>query len=466
MFEQAQRIRQNADESGDNSFMHVLSDYEVPNKSNEQSPFIIKTGFHEDNSGRSGFSKSNFDTLAYNACISVTYGTSTFNVMMHPDKNGKSMFDRPQGLPRLQSQTTVSQKGAKDALEAMAKYIEKNKGKKYGSFFGLMRNSNSFVKYVLKHTHDGHAKILGKLHSTFTAERAADKVFTNNNKAIAVEDLRFSQPQLSESPAEGEHPIAWLANNSQFAYMFERYPTLLEPLSELYNLKRADYTNPCDAQVHALNKLLNTDRLSQIDIKSFLGYVHSYGWLDIETLSRILNISESDTYKFLKSEDKLNEAEKDIEIRNYESSHSSASEPSKEEKIRQYAAEAEATALVTPKSTTQTPTESSSSKNNRPNYVTKYYDAVQFDNDFKKYTKNPEVEKVMLSFANAKSGNTELGESIGSLQVRLGQMLKGGQVDQKFLNNAKKNNLLSDNDINYINAHATGDISKLFPSAK
>lgn len=225
MFEQTQGVTKSKNKSNNNSFMKVLDDYRIANKSNGQSPFIIKTGFEADDS-RKGFSKSHFDnSAAFIASISVTYGDDTFGVKMLPDENGRVKFEKtPQYVPDLQTQTSVTQSGAESALEAMAKYIDKNKGKKYGSFFGLMRNSNSFVKYVLKHTQDPNAQKLGKLHSPFTAERAADKVWTNANAnpEISVKDLRIydSNQNLAD----------WMEENKQFAHIKTLLPKFFNNL--------------------------------------------------------------------------------------------------------------------------------------------------------------------------------------------------------------------------------------------
>ena len=283
MFEQAQGVTKSKNESNNNSFMKVLDDYRITNKSNGQSPFIIKTGFEADDS-RKGFSKSHFDnSAAFIASISVTYGDSTFGVMMLPDESGRVKFEKtPQYVPDLQTQTSVTQSGAEGALEAMAKYIDKNKGKKYGSFFGLMRNSNSFVKYVLKHTQDPNAQKLGKLHSPFTAERAADKVWTNanSNPKISVKDLR--------NPAEGENLIKWMSTNKKFAYLNVKLPEFFDKLIAVCEFGQESHIG-FDKNIFELKKQLSSASTSTCnDALSVIKYIYDHKWISLWNASVIL----------------------------------------------------------------------------------------------------------------------------------------------------------------------------------
>ena len=239
MFKQTQKPAQNTSEPNNNSFMGVIQSYKLTNNTVYQPEYIIKTGFEIDDS-KNGFSKSSLTPNAVTASIRVTYGQDEFGIMMTPDENGRVQFKKITYNSDIQTQTSVTQRGAESALEAIAKYIQKNTGKKYGSFFGLIRNSNSFVKYVLKHTQDPNAKKLGKLHSPFTAERAADKVWSNAdvNPEISVKDLRTNDPNTNLAD--------WMRGNKQFAHIKTLLPDFFNKLSWVISYNAQHRNKPVD----------------------------------------------------------------------------------------------------------------------------------------------------------------------------------------------------------------------------
>ncbi len=175
----------------------------------------------------------------YAAGISVDYDKFEFSVMMKKGEDGKVKFEQPNFSEYIKhgTQMPITQDGGFQALIAIKKYIEENSRKKYGSFFGLIRNSNSFVKYVLKHTQDPNAQKLGKLHSPFTAERAADKVWTNANAnpEISVKDLRTSD--------SNQNLADWMEGNKQFAHIKTLLPEFFNNLGWIimYHGSRTEY---------------------------------------------------------------------------------------------------------------------------------------------------------------------------------------------------------------------------------
>ena len=112
----------------------------------------------------------------YAAGISVDYGSSVFDVTMKKGEDGKVKFERPKFSEYIihAAQVPITEQGGYSALTAIQKYIQENSGKKYGYFFGLGRNSNSFVRYVLKSTRE--AKPIANLYSPLTAKSAANKI--------------------------------------------------------------------------------------------------------------------------------------------------------------------------------------------------------------------------------------------------------------------------------------------------
>ena len=112
----------------------------------------------------------------YAAGISVDYDKFEFSVMMKKGEDGKAKFEQPNFSEYIKhgTQMPITQDGGFQALIAIKKYIDENSGKKYGSFLGLCRNSNSFVKHVLKNVKE--AKPIAKLHSPLTARSAARKI--------------------------------------------------------------------------------------------------------------------------------------------------------------------------------------------------------------------------------------------------------------------------------------------------
>ena len=96
-------------------------------------------------------------------------------VSMQPKEDGTADFtyNKPTGM-LSNTQTIVDSRTIVGALSAISDYIAKNQGKKYGRFFGLYRNSNSFVKKITKSVPG--LKDAAQMHSAFTAKGARNNI--------------------------------------------------------------------------------------------------------------------------------------------------------------------------------------------------------------------------------------------------------------------------------------------------
>ena len=449
MFEQTQATTQKTSEVSHTGYPAVLENYKVANKSNGQSQYVINTGI-------------NYENSAYNAFIGVTFGHSTFNVMMKPDKNGTSTFEKPQGNPTLETRAEVGVSGAMDALNAIAQYIEKNNGKKYGSFFGLMRNSNSFVKYVLKHTRSDNAKALASLHSPFTAKGAAKKIrrasdVLNTPAGISVYnsenaiDIGPGDMEESKLP-EGANPISWMASKNPFDYISQRFPEAVRSLAEIYDAKRANYFDPCESQVNALHSYFKDKPYAEPIIKSFLGYVRAEGYIEDSTLADIFSTTKDEMYESMKASGHLTESENDNEKRLRMEEAKRRAEEAEKKKYQTI----EVVPSGKPSSwwTNSTPSNSSSSSHSSsepytPTCADNYNNAVMLDADFRELTSDEEINGTMLSFVNA-SAESKNSSNLTRHWNRIGRLIKKGKIDQHFIDMAKKHGIFNDNDINYI----------------
>ena len=141
--------------------------------------------------------------LEYSAGVSIDYNSSEFSIMMKRGEDGRVKFVKPNSYEygNLATQIPITHEGAYTALSAVQKYIKDNLGKKYGSFFGLCRNGNSFVRYVLKHTHDADVKSIAKLHSPLTERSAAKKIdkFNLSKEAKAFKQSIDDEPLLFDN---------------------------------------------------------------------------------------------------------------------------------------------------------------------------------------------------------------------------------------------------------------------------
>ena len=452
MFEQTQAAAQNTSESNNNSFMKVLDSYNLTRRSNGQSQYSIKTGFSTDNAIFGSF-KSNIAKNAVMASISVTYGDYTCDVMMHPDAAGNAIFGHP-SFSILDASTDVSPEGAYNALKAISKYIEKNKGKKYGSFFGLMRNSNSFVKYVLKNTNDDRAKVLGSLHSTFTAKGAANKVYNNRNnsnmKSVSIHEPSGIniEPMRPDSPAEGEHPVAWFSTDPNFKWCFDLFPELLPTLINLYNAQN-------DENINKLKELINRDNKHKLSIPRILGPLHSYGWLENSILARVLDMSYAEVDNFLEAGHNLTEAEKADKSRRAEeakaaaAAQTAADEENTKNRIMYAQSHSNQDSTPEPSNTSNGP---KSTEVSVENCIDKYNNAVNFNDTFREYIQeNPEVNDAMLNFVNAKVN----GKNLAAAQNQLGKMIRKGKISQNFIDQAKEHGIFENIDITLINFSAS-----------
>lgn len=129
--------------------------------------------------------------IEYAAGISVDYGSSVFNIMMTKGEDGKVKFEQPKFSEYIMhaTQVPITEQGGYDALTAIQRYIHENSGKKYGYFFGIGRNSNSFVRYVLQNTPE--AQPITKLYSPLTAKSTAKKI----DKLNLSNELKYKKPR-------------------------------------------------------------------------------------------------------------------------------------------------------------------------------------------------------------------------------------------------------------------------------
>ena len=120
-------------------------------------------------------------------------------ISMQPKKDGNAQFIyEPPNNILSNTKTFTSSNVIYGALKAIEDYIRKNENKKYGRFFGLYRNSNSFVKKITKSVPG--LKEASKMHSAFTAKGAKNTI-----------DQRYSMEEVTPGAPES-HPDFELNN--------------------------------------------------------------------------------------------------------------------------------------------------------------------------------------------------------------------------------------------------------------
>ena len=96
-------------------------------------------------------------------------------ISMQPKEDGTATFTyEPPVIKSSNTKTIVNVPTMLGAFKAVSNYIANNQGKKYGRFFGLYRNSNSFVKKITKSVPG--LKDAAQIHSTFTAKGAGNNI--------------------------------------------------------------------------------------------------------------------------------------------------------------------------------------------------------------------------------------------------------------------------------------------------
>ena len=176
------KTKQGDKSSNKKQLMSNLDQFASCKYTNTISSPMLRTCVYETKVGRN---------IEYAAGISVDYGSSVFNIMMTKGEDGKVKFEQPKFSEYLMhvAQVPITEQGGYDALTAIQRYIQENLGKKYGYFFGLGRNSNSFVRYVLQNTPE--AQPIAKLYSSLTAKSTAKKI----DKLILSNELKYKKPR-------------------------------------------------------------------------------------------------------------------------------------------------------------------------------------------------------------------------------------------------------------------------------
>ena len=104
-------------------------------------------------------------------------------ISMQPKEDGTATFTyEPPVIKSSNTKTIVNVPTMLGAFKAVSNYIANNQGKKYGRFFGLYRNSNSFVKKITKSVPG--LKDTAQMHSAFTANGARKNI----NKRASIEE--------------------------------------------------------------------------------------------------------------------------------------------------------------------------------------------------------------------------------------------------------------------------------------